>query len=419
MKKILLISLISTGIVGNAQNAKVQSAWRNISDYESSFDTSSLSKAKEAIHLAIAHEKTKTEPKTWLYDAKVHYYLYKENFKAEQEKYKHINKVDERNELTYGSLDVAELKESYSAITKSTEFDKDASYKSDIDKVFAQLVTEAYNIAIGKYKVNKYEDATDFFVISYQSYKAITAKKDTSALSNALLSAQKSTNKEKVIYVTNTMIAENVAISFTYQALYEAQLALKDSVGALKTLKTGRIAYPNDVFLMNKETEFYLLQGKQTEALANLDKAISQTPQNAILYLVRGNVYDNLANPKENKTRDTQKNYEELMLKAEKDYQKASELDAGNFDIWYNLGALYNNWGVYYQTKADNITKVNAEQKALSEKAQEMFKKAIPAFEKAVTINSKEETSLYALRKLYLLIGDSAKAAKISEQMKK
>ena len=420
MKKIILIFLVSTSITSTAQNSKVQSAWRNISDYETSFDTSALSKAKEAIHIALAHEKTKDEPKTWVYDSKVHYYLFRENFKTEFAKLNGVSNVSSKNELTYGNVEVSELKESFTAISKAAQLDKDASYKSDIDKIQAQIVGEVNNVAIGKYKLNKFLDAADFFVLSYQSYKAITEKKDTNSLSNAVISAQKSLNNEKIIYVNTFMINENIAIPYTYQSLYEAQLVLKDSASALKTLKTGRLAYPNDISLMNKETEFYLMQGKQNEALVNLNMAIDKSPNTAILYRVRGNVYDNTANPKgNNKGKDVPKNYEELMVKAEADYKKAAELEPGIFDIWYNIGALYNNWGVYFQTKADAIVKMNAEQKSLSDKAQEMFKKAIPALETALTINTKEESVMFALRKLYLLTGDTVKAAKMSERLRK
>ncbi len=169
---------------------------------------------------------------------------------------------------------------------------------------------------------------------------------------------------------------------------------------------------------MNKETEFYLIQGKQQEAIDNLNKAIAQSPKQAILYMVRGNVYDNLANPTgAEKQKPT--NYEELVIKAEADYLKTIELDPGNFNSWYNIGALYNNWGVFYQTKADAFNKVNAEQKALAEKAQTMFKKAITNLEKALEINSTESQTMFALRKLYLQTGDSAKATLMSERMKK
>lgn len=418
MKKQIINLLAFLPIVALAQPGKVQSAWRNISDYESSYDITSLNSAKEAIDLAIVHEKTKESAKTWVYNSKIDYYLFREAFKAEQAKLTTIKNDGEKNELAYGNVNPLKLKDSYNSLKKAISLDKNQDYKPDIDKIQSQLALEIGNIAIGKYKAKIYEDATDLFVISYEVYKSISGTKDTNTLSNALICAQKSSSKIKLIDVSNYMIKENLAIPYTYQSLCEAQLAAKDTAAALQTLKTGRAAFPNDISLMNKETEFYLIQGKQQEAIDNLNKAIAQSPKQAILYMVRGNVYDNLANPTGT---DKQKpaNYEELVAKAEADYLKTIELDPSNFNSWYNIGALYNNWGVYYQTKADAITKVNAEQKTLAEKAQTMFKKAIVQLEKALEINSNESQTMFALRKLYLLTGDSAKAAQMSERMKK
>jgi hypothetical protein len=80
---------------------------------------------------------------------------------------------------------------------------------------------------------------------------------------------------------------------------------------------------------------------------------------------------------------------------------------------------VYNNLGSFYQYKADAIPKVNAEQKALAEKAQSLFKNAVANLEKAISINPEDVPSLTALRKLYLIIGEKAKSEQISEKLKK
>ena len=418
MKKQIINLLAFLPILALAQPGKVQSAWRNISDYESTYDVSSLTSAKEAIELALVHEKTKDNAKTWVYNSKIEYYLFREAFKAEQAKLTTIKNDAEKNEVSYGSVNPIKLKDSYNSLKKAMALDKDQSYKPDIDKIQSQLALEIGNIAIGKYKAKTYEDATDLFIISYEVYKSISGNKDTNTLSNALLCAQKASSQIKLIEVSNYMIKENLAIPFTYQSLCEAQLASKDTVAAIQTLKTGRAAYPNDISLMNKETEFYLMQGKKQEAIDNLNKLIAQSPNQVFLYVVRGNVYDNLANPIGSEAKKPS-NYEELVVKAEADYLKSIELDQNNFGYLYNIGALYNNWGVYYQNKADAINKVNAEQKTLVEKAQVLFKKSIVNLEKVLELNSSDSQIMYALRKLYLQTGDSAKAAQMSERMKK
>jgi tetratricopeptide (TPR) repeat protein len=277
------------------------------------------------------------------------------------------------------------------------------------------LVQELNNVAYSKYKARKFEDAALLFSDQYLITKQLGIV-DTNVLYNALLCATKTGKHQLSKQYAEMMINEKIANSFAYTSLFDAKLALNDSTGALEAIKAGRVAFPNDTYLMNKETEFFIQQGDATKAMENLNKAIVATPNNATLYLVRGNIYDNMANPLKG---EKPINFEELILKAEQDYKKATELDPKNFDAWYNCGAVYNNLGSFYQYKADAIPKVNAEQKALAEKAQLLFKNAVANLEKAISINPDDVPSLTALRKLYLIIGEKAKSEQISEKLKK
>ncbi|MBK7667580.1 MAG: hypothetical protein IPJ32_09725 [Sphingobacteriaceae bacterium] len=62
----------------------------------------------------------------------------------------------------------------------------------------------------------------------------------------------------------------------TYQYLYNAKLNTQDSVGAITTLQEGRKLYPNDVTLLNLETEYYIKSGKQEETIKNLLVALEK-----------------------------------------------------------------------------------------------------------------------------------------------
>jgi len=82
--KTLVVLCIPT--IMAAQNAKVQTAWRQLQDYETSKDVSSLTKAKEAIDLATNHEDTKDKAKTWIYRARIYYALFKNALEQEDKK---------------------------------------------------------------------------------------------------------------------------------------------------------------------------------------------------------------------------------------------------------------------------------------------------------------------------------------------
>jgi tetratricopeptide (TPR) repeat protein len=414
------VLFISATLVSTAQSSKVQTAWRNISDYENSKDASSLAKAKEAIDLAIVNEDTKAKAKTWVYKAKVEYYLFTENLKKEEAKLTNVTDKDERRAQAYGNVPIAEYEEAGKALQKAGELDKDKAYQPEMGMLGMMMMNDVNNLAYGRYKAKKYEDAAGFYYGSFLMTKMM-GKKDTSSIFNAILSSQKGGNMQDVKKYSETMIREKLADAYIYNVLYDAKLTLKDTAGAMETLADGRKAFPNSTDLMNKETEFYLRQGKQDQALSNLNMSIEKDPKNGLLYLVRGNVYDNLANPKDEKGKDKErpKEFEELMTKAAADYKKAAELDPKSFDTWYNLGALYNNWGGYYQTKADAITKMNAEQKALSDKALDLFKQAVPALEKSLELKPTDRSTMQALRKLYLMTGNTAKSQEMTDRLKK
>jgi len=94
------------------------------------------------------------------------------------------------------------------------------------------------------------------------------------------------------------MIDLKIASPYNFQAMYTANLSKKDTSAALEILKRGRTTFPQDIDLLNTETNLFLAKGKQQEALANLTASIEKDPNNALFYLVRGNIYDNMANPK-------------------------------------------------------------------------------------------------------------------------
>ena len=418
------ISLLAVAVISFygavSQNSKVQNAFRALNDYNSSKDVDMLKKAKLNIDEACQHPDTKEKPKTWVYRSNVYFALFKNNLIIEQEKLNEISNKDEKLELAYGNVSTVEYEEAGKSLEKAQELDKDKAYQMEMAMSGMGMMGEINNLAVGKFKAKKYEEAMEFFEGSFEITKAM-GKKDTNSIYNAMISAQKASNFEKTRYYADKMIKEKVANAITYQFLFDANIGLKDTSAAKNALSQGRTAFPNDTYLMNRETEFYLQSGKQEEALTNLNTALTKDPGNAQLYLVRGNVFDNLANPKDENKKDKEKpkDFEELVAKAEADYLKSTELNNSNFDTWYNLGALYNNWGAFYQAKADAITKAGPEQKAFESKAKDLFNKAIPALEKALEINSKDKATMFALRKLYMLTGQSEKATKMSENMKK
>ncbi len=420
MRKTILIPFLIIPAFLAAQSAKVQTAWRNLEDYQSTKDEVSLMKAKEAIDLASAHADTKDKAKTQVYRAKVYYYIFQNNLKKEKEKLKDIVDKNQKEEMAYGNVSTVEYEEAGKSMERAVELDKDKAYQAEMAMVGMSMIMDVSNLAVGKFKVKKYAEAHEFFAASYEMNKMM-GKKDTNALFNASLAAVKAADNAKAKEYTQKMIDEKVANEVTYQILYDAKIALKDVDGANATLKEGRAAFPNDKILLNKEIDYYLEKGNSQDALNMLQIAIDKDPKNSILYFVSANLYNTMANPNDATGKELAKpaNFEELLVKSETFYKKASELAPTNFDIWFNMGAMYNNWGGVYQKKANESLKQTPEVKKQEERAMALFNLAVPALEKALEIKADDRSTMVPLRKLYLIIGKADKADEMNKRLKK
>ncbi len=439
--KIALIACLPFSVF--AQKGKVQSAWRALSDYESTLtdnpDPSYLLKAKENIDLATINEETKSQFKTYAYRCRIYVYLFAENLKAEEKKLlTTIADKNERMQTAYGNVSGAEFNQASDCLSKlkeldSKKFDKistgdtDSEEDGKLNLAINQIIAYQANLATGKYKMKQFDEAADFFESLANTNLMMTSKKDTSNFYNACVCAQKAKNQTKIFDYNKKMIDLNIASSYNFQTVYELKLSQGDTSSAIEYLKTGRIQYPNDIYLMNKETELFLQKGQQEKALANLQVAISKEPNNAVLQFVIGNVYDNLANPKGKLGKDTTKpaDYEQLVEKAAEHYQKAIDLKPSNkenyFNTLYNMGALYNNYGNTLYTKSLEKAKtaeLSKNQKLYELKSIDSYKKAIPFLEQALDIKPNDQITMSALRTLYYKTGNELKGKEMNEKLK-
>lgn len=432
-KTIQIIALATLPMIGFAQKSKVQNAWRALNDYQTTVkdgkpDLSYLTKAKDNIDAATLNEDTKNNAKTYVYKAQVYFELFKYNLKLEDDKLlATISDKISRKEMAYGLVSTAEYEEAGKALESAQSMDKDQVYAQDMQMTGLMMMGEVSNLAVGKYKAKKYDESADFFQSAALMNSMITGKKDTSNFYNACISAQKAKNPVKMFDYNKKMIDQKIASPYNYQTIYDAKLMLKDTATAMEYLKAGRKAFPNDVYLMNRETEIFLQKGQQDKALANLQAAIEKEPTNPQLQLVLGNVYDNLANPKGKSGKDTTKpaDYDNLIKNAAEHYQKAIDLKPSNqdsyFNALYNLGALYNNYGGTLYNKSlekTTIAELAKKQKEYEAQSNEYYKKAIPYLEQALAIKNDDKATMSALRKLYYLTGNEAKGKEMSDKLK-
>lgn len=438
--------LIATAV--SAQKSKVQTAWRALSDYEEtvkdgSANLSYLNKAKEAIDLALAHEDTKNQAKAHAYKMRISYAQFQYNLDAGKKKLEGV--VSDKNERllqAYGNTELSDFETASQELNRVKELDpkfmetiqqgleKGVSALEEDELKFAvaaqQMKMEAGYIASGKYKAKKYDEAADYFYKTGVMNSILYKTKDTANFYNACISASKAKNNDKILDYNKKMIDASIAAPYNYEAMYMAQLNKGDSTTAMESLRKGRGAFPDDMGLLTQETNLFLALGKQQEALNNLKVSLERDPKNALFYFITGQIYENMADPKDKvtgKDLEKPKNFDELFKNAESNYLKAIELNPANkeylYNSLYNLGAMYNNYGGFLANhKIEKITDMAKYQKENEAKAQEFYKKAIPFLERALAIKGDDRSTMSALRKLYMLTGNDAKAKEMTEKLK-
>jgi hypothetical protein len=445
----LLGLFILINISSQAQRAKVQAAWRNLTDYEETLkegrpELAYLTKANTSIDLALAHPDTKDQTKAHAYKMRISYAFFQYALNEENKKLEGtIGDKNERILTAYGNTSLDNFEAAISELNKIGDLDSKyielvqkgladgAGNLNEDDLKFAlaaqQMKIESANIASGKYKAQQYGTAADFFYRTAVMNSVLYKTMDTSNFYNACVSASKAKDAKQIITYNKKMVEAKLSMPYNYDALYQAYLGTGDTTEAAEILKKGRQAFPDDAALLTEETNLFLEKGRQQDALVNLKQAIRREPANALYYFIIGNIYDNMANPRDkttNKELERPVNFTELFKNAETNYQQAIDLNPSNkdylYNALYNLGAMYNNYGGSLGNKAATAKGAEGirQQKENEAQAQEFYKKAIPYLERAMIIKSDDRPTMTALRKLYIMIGQKEKAEELGRKLK-
>lgn len=415
MKRIILLIGVSVSVItASAQSSKVVSAWKYLKDYKDSQDADYIMKAKEAIDLASENPDTKDQAKTQVYKGQIYLELFQKSLKTELDKKKDPD--PKKNEAAaYQAISPQDLFTAYDAFAKAKTLDAKGNYSSDITNGINTVSFYVYNKASNDYNSKNYASS----LTSFEKVYEIGGSKDTAILTNMAITAERGADYEKAKQYYQKMADMKVGRAGTYVQLMNIYMNLKDTTGGVDVLKKGRAMYPNDINLLLNETDIYIKSNKSAEALANLNQAIQAKPNDYILYFARGNMYDNLSNPKDAKGKELEKpkDADEKMKLAEADYKKSLEIKPDYFDALYNLGALYYNNGVNLGNKANTIQDQKKYEAEIA-KSNEEFNKAIPILEKALSVNGKDKATMVALKNCYYRLQMKEKGDAMKEKLK-
>jgi tetratricopeptide (TPR) repeat protein len=415
MKKIAIFLLAAAPVFnGVAQSSKVVNAINYLKDYNSTKDQESLQKAKDNIDLASENPDTKDKAKTQVIRGQVYMTIYEANKRAQEDKLMSIADPNKRTFAALQNTPTNELATAYQAYTKAKALDDKGNYTAEL-KAIGNIGIYYDNTGRALYNGKKYPEALAAFENAYE----IGGSKDTTVLYFCATSADLAKNYPKAVTYYKKMLEIKQGQGATYSALMNVYMEMKDTAAGIDILKKGRQSYPNDINLVISETNYFLRTNKSEDAINNLNIAIQAKPTDANLYLVRGNIYDNLANPKDanGKEMEKPKDYANKIGLAEADYKKAIEIKPDYFDALYNLGVLYNNQGVELSKQADKITD-QKKYEAANAKATEQFANAMPVLEKALELNPKDRNTMIALRQIYMRMQLTDKLKAVNEKLK-
>ena len=175
-----------------------------------------------------------------------------------------------------------------------------------------------------------------------------------------------------------------------YQRLAIEYTQKEDTISFVEILKQGVEKFPQEPYYLLSLVNININQGKSDEAIDYLQKAIEVSPDEPQLYDVLGLIYENI--------KDTDNAIENI--------KKALELNPDYAEALSHLGRLYYNAGIEARAEADNITDIRLYNEA-RKKVDELYKEAIPYFEKAYQLNPEDHDAVFALRNIYYSLGNN------------
>lgn len=366
--------IAGVAVEANAQGNKVQNAYMFRSSGE-------LDKAKENIDGATTHDKTKLKGKTWLYRA----WIYRDIYLSKEDKYRNLHPDA--------------LIESTAAFKKALELGAKTQPEDATKREYRPMADLCFQEGVSMYNEKNYPRSITYFERCY-NVKSEFGETDTLALFNIALSSDNMKDYEKAIVNYKKCADLGYQGPRPYINMAYIHQQQEDDDAAFAILKEGREKYPSDQDLLTTEINLYLKYDKLEEALANLDLALENDPENAILYYARGTIYNNKKD----------------LENAERDYAKAIEFKPDYADAYYNLGALYFNLGVERNDAAAELD-AQDEYEAAKAEGDKYFEKSLPYLETAHELDPKNTSTMASLKVLYARTGQTDKYKDITDKL--
>jgi tetratricopeptide (TPR) repeat protein len=390
MKKTSIISTIFLVLIHLntfSQSSKVSSAVTWLSNGE-------IDRAKTAIDEAILNEKTMSEAKTWYYRGKIY------------------SAIASDQSGKFSSLAVSPLDTALRSFKTALSLPDVKNYKKNMILDLQYLQTAYFNNGANAFSAKNYNGAYHDFAMSAEANNLqldidpnITI--DTGAVFNIGLTAQKVGKIDDAIVTYQRLVDMKYNEPFLYQALSDLYMEKGQPELALKVIDAGRAAYPQDEAILVTELNFYLSQGRAAEIVDKLKQAIALDPNNSELYFALGNSFGELM-------KLDSANSDKYFNGALEAYLNALKIKPESFETNLNTGALYYNAAIELNKQMIELPlDAEAAYVKLEKQRNELYKSALPYFEKAHMVNKDDIPTMQALKEIYAKTGNYDKMNEI------
>lgn len=448
MKKIIMtLTVLITAVAGVQAQFNVESAIIDLRNGD-------LESAKNYIDEAYNDEGGKENPKGLYYRGKIYLAI----------------AADATLKEKYPNAGVVAL-ESYIACIKADMASKRRRWK-EADEEMLQAVPAAYNYALDHYqKGSKAIEAGDkeagkkmiteavnawkvlLGAYEYDSNRQMETSMNLPKINVLQLMAdaaiQTGDNAVAFKLLEDVMNSDKpVPYAFTRSALL--YLETGDTTKALEIVEKGKQLFPEEKDLTTIQLMVYQAQGREDALTDKITEALASDPENPTLLANRANIYDNRARAaveelkKEveksyklsgeiRKERDAKKKAElkktqeatdarvqELLAKSQRldslaieDYKKSFEVNPDQFDVVFNLGAIYFNGALPLVEIANNLPADGNYEKnyaALKARWVVKYEKALEWFLKAEEMRPDDESVLVSIQQCYAQLGNQEKS---------
>ncbi len=384
MKKSILFAVLCALVLSaTAQEMKVQSAYSDMKNGR-------LSYAKKNIDDACKHEKTMGEAKTWAYAGLIYSQIVQamNDENASKSTKKQLKEINESAEVL--------CQQGIENVKKAIDLEKKAGtheYLSISMETYKALCAYEY-MYVGEFydKGNNYEESAKQWA---KVIEDATAAGQTKMVNDAMYYQAncyrilKQTDKEFELY--RTLAKNNTTRYDVYLRIYQDNKDKGDTTKALNALKKGVKMTANDTtgIKTNMKVQLanaYTWAGKTDEANKILDEMVAEAGNNPVSLNGVASIYADQGD----------------LVKAEEYYNKSLTINPQQSEALNGLGNAYFNKGLKEQKVADKIPLDDVE--AYDTKIKEVYvyyEKAIPFFEKVLTVEANNFNALNRLRVIY------------------